>query len=1124
MNLEHIFSRFKAMESDKSAINFIAQSDSRKILFDTGEPNSSFPNYTEDLDNRLVSIAFSYLTSACRLIEKNNFEESIIAFSKAALIIENAYSSNRSNGPFRQYFLLIAALAHYCSYQYSRAYILLTEIEQQTLLSKLISQFLKKDLNGLLESINNVLLGSEHSEKAIIATETSEDADMLLYNLLLSKTMALLLEYLLEGDRSYIEKSKRIIRDLIELASINSEPAVWWVFKLLNISINGLMDNSTWTLLPPILPIENNGIVAKYIRTLVFKKNPVTELFVSQKAVIPLISMGNGVVLSLPTSAGKTRIAEIAIMKTLIEEPNALVLYLAPFRSLALEIETTLEEVLSPSGFHITHLYGGGHFSQVDRVLLKDANVVIATPEKAKAILRIDKDALNRTKLCIVDEGHLLGCSRRYLSNEMFLEELRFWLNRQGGKFLLLSAVLPNANELAQWLTSDKEAFINSQWRPATQRLGVLSWTGSNVNISWRGDIASFNHNFLKPFQVFNPRSSFLYPKNKKQAIALTAWKLSSQGTVLVYVGRAKMVNSQAREIVTAMLYAKYVHSWSCLSELKRFQLACEECYGPDSELFVFAKYGIICHSADLPSDLRISMERLMRKGNPRIVICTSTLGQGVNLGITTVIFANVWITDKIKITVNDFWNIAGRAGRAFKDSEGKILYVVDDTVQGWQKKRDRDLLAQYFDSVRLVKAQSGMFLLCKILMKIALKCGLSFDTLLEQVSNNDFSLFKLESGGDFAPFLSDMFDCIDDTLLSLNVAFESYNNDNHSFWIDDYFKASLAYLQAISDISFSEGNILQILKARNKAVIKMSGSSENWQSHIQTGIPLSSSIVIKDRLEDIIKAAECYIKSTKSINDIEEFLANTELIIQKFPSLHFKHQFDQIDIDKIRKLWIAGAPVGNIIPVSKDTINILSKYFGFTLPWAINAIAKSQNTLGNEEVASAFEELALLCELGLPTTFASKLYLCGLRSRVAATELSQLLNQDLLDISRIKLYELLLENTDKIKQHCSKFTFDWINAFLESPEHQKQSIINIPGFKIDWKTFSTKSLRIRKIKDSIYLCSPDYNEITEISSSKDLPFDHIANDLGITYEYDKNDSGWSIRIRNPILELSKNI
>src|SRR5260370_1174416 len=116
------------------------------------------------------------------------------------------------------------------------------------------------------------------------------------------------------------------------------------------------------------------------------------------------------------------------------------------------------------------------------------------------------------------------------------------------------------------------------------------------------------------------------------------------------------------------------------------------ETYGPDSDWLHFAKMGILCHNANLHSDVRLPMERLMRSDRPRVIISTSTLGQGVNLGISTVIFSTLQQGYGSWITPRDFWNIAGRAGRAFVDHEGKIL-VVQDTggKTPWQVERETD-------------------------------------------------------------------------------------------------------------------------------------------------------------------------------------------------------------------------------------------------------------------------------------------------------------------------------------------------------------------------------------------------------------------------------------------------
>lgn len=88
---------------------------------------------------------------------------------------------------------------------------------------------------------------------------------------------------------------------------------------------------------------EDNSLARQYVLSLIYKQVPVTELFLSQRAVLPqLFTTGqSGVIVSIPTSSGKTRIAEMAILNTIIGNPEGKILYIAPFRSLAYEIENS---------------------------------------------------------------------------------------------------------------------------------------------------------------------------------------------------------------------------------------------------------------------------------------------------------------------------------------------------------------------------------------------------------------------------------------------------------------------------------------------------------------------------------------------------------------------------------------------------------------------------------------------------------------------------------------------------------------------------------------------------------------------------------------------------------------
>lgn len=278
-----------------------------------------------------------------------------------------------------------------------------------------------------------------------------------------------------------------------------------------------------------------------------------------------------------------------------------------------------------------------------------------------------------------------MGTDKRLIVNEMFYEELKYHVKANGGRFLLLSAVLPNAEDLSEWLTDSTDNVYKENWRPSDERIGIMEWNGVSVNLNWKSTDAernSFNPNFIMRQKLpKKPKERIMhyFPENKNQAIASTAYKLRKFGPVLIFVGIKKSVFAIAREYEKCIQPEEQKFRFRNKANWRAFKLACIESYGEDTEWVKFAKQGIFCHNADLISDVRIPLERLMRSEKPRVIIATSTLGQGVNLGVSTVIFSTLYQSGN-PITKRDFWNIAGRAGRAFVDHEGKILVAHDIT------------------------------------------------------------------------------------------------------------------------------------------------------------------------------------------------------------------------------------------------------------------------------------------------------------------------------------------------------------------------------------------------------------------------------------------------------------
>ena len=112
-------------------------------------------------------------------------------------------------------------------------------------------------------------------------------------------------------------------------------------------------------------------------------------------------------------------------------------------------------------------------------------------------MLRAAPDLFDSVKLVVIDEGHLLGGNERNVRNELFLEHLRLLARQRGARMLLLSAVLPNAEDLAAWIGGDANALVKSDWKPSAERFGTLRWKKSGVSIEWLGGEHCFNPHFV---------------------------------------------------------------------------------------------------------------------------------------------------------------------------------------------------------------------------------------------------------------------------------------------------------------------------------------------------------------------------------------------------------------------------------------------------------------------------------------------------------------------------------------------------------------------------------------------------------------------------------------------------
>ena len=91
---------------------------------------------------------------------------------------------------------------------------------------------------------------------------------------------------------------------------------------------------------------------------------------------------------------------------------------------------------------------------------------------------------------------------------------------------------------------------------------------------------------------------------------------------------------------------------------------------------------GVAVHHGSLPKPFQREVERLLREGVLTITIASPTLAQGLNLNASTLLLHSLYRNRNV-IPAEEFFNVAGRAGRAFIDVEGQVIFAVVDQDRG---------------------------------------------------------------------------------------------------------------------------------------------------------------------------------------------------------------------------------------------------------------------------------------------------------------------------------------------------------------------------------------------------------------------------------------------------------
>lgn len=404
-----------------------------------------------------------------------------------------------------------------------------------------------------------------------------------------------------------------------------------------------------------------------------------------QEEAIAAINHDHSVIVTAPTGAGKTVIAEYAVEKCL--QTNKRVIYTAPIKALS---NQKYRDFQSEYGDKIGIVTG-------DVVLNPYAQVLLMTTEIFRNTIFDDIARLQDVSYVIFDEIHYINDIER---GTVWEESIIF--APQHIKFVCLSATIPNIDSFAEWMQGVREIdikVVEELERPVPLEhhlyfpgfgIGKLEHLNDLRRIAKQqtrkkkkpkkkheklsdqnSQVNSVDNKPTKPKDVIDTDLiPYLYEKQRLPCLYFCFSRKMCEGNAYYYASLDKhgfldkAKQEQILEKFDALCKQFDIVEEKVITDFRRL-IAC----------------GIAYHHAGMLPTLKEVVERLFTSGLIRLLFTTETFAVGINMPACTVVFDSLEKFDGVSfryLKTREYHQIAGRAGRRGIDSVGYVYAQVD--------------------------------------------------------------------------------------------------------------------------------------------------------------------------------------------------------------------------------------------------------------------------------------------------------------------------------------------------------------------------------------------------------------------------------------------------------------
>jgi len=428
------------------------------------------------------------------------------------------------------------------------------------------------------------------------------------------------------------------------------------------------------TVLTAADPIFRESQLADYVAS-----RPVATLFPAQiDALVKGATRAGKHVVALPTSSGKTLLAEFRVAASSARYPGSTSIYVAPYRLLSRQVRRSMGLGLEPLGLRVRDLGAGFDASEGASVELGGVDVAVCTPERLDSLLRLAdvdsaggaeaSDFLRRCRLLIFDELQMVGRPGRGPRFELLITRVRERF--PGWEVLGLSAATHGADDLARWLVEGSP--ITGARRP-TGTLEVVWETDGTLQQRVEARVTPVGH---------VPRSSSAVDD---AASLILRFGRAHQPVLAVETSRQN-AESLARKVHTGSPEAG--QSWrdgldrNARQYLDEIVEEVRAVLGEGHRLADLILNGVAFHHAGVPTHLLRHIESLSQRRLLRVLCSTTTVAEGADLPFRIVVIPHLNFPGPTRRLERDLYlNIVGRAGRANVSVEGMVFILNSDAA-----------------------------------------------------------------------------------------------------------------------------------------------------------------------------------------------------------------------------------------------------------------------------------------------------------------------------------------------------------------------------------------------------------------------------------------------------------